>query len=173
MFIFDIPVIFLERKGYLPLTGLIPTTCMVIYVCCCHPPPLAHLFPPSVCPTCWCVFGDRCRPSRANMYFNSLIFSSIRLKYSHSMCSVSGIISNRFHSILPVWNVWTYFHMLWTVLDRKPTAAHYRQTLVVWRYFRCRAVICHTPPLLPLYNLFTAISLLWHHPPNPVKRRYK
>lgn len=128
----------------------------VIYTCGRHPAPLAHLFPSNVCSPCWCAFADRCRPSRANIYFNSLIFSSIGLKYSHSMCSVK-LWDERHNQqqippYLPVWCVWTYFHILWTVPDGKPTAAHYRQTLVVWRYF-----ICYTPPaatLQPFYCHF-------------------
>lgn len=139
---------FFGERGMSVSEGNNSAQCMEIYLCCCCPPPLVHLFPPSVCSPCWCAFGDRCRPSRANIYFNSLIFSSISLKYSHSVCSVKlwdeRHNQQQFPPYLPVWYVWTYFHMLWTVPDSKPTAAHCRETLVVWRCFRFRAVIRHT-----------------------------
>lgn len=129
---------------------------MEIYVCCCHPHPFANLFPPSVCSWCWCAFGDRCRPSRANIYFNSLIFSSISLKYSHSMGSVK-LWDERHNQqqippYLPVWYVWTYFHMLWTAPDSKPTAAGKH----CW-YEGILDLELPYPALLPLCSLFTAI----------------
>lgn len=159
LFIFEGSVVFFGEGECPPLRGIILWRADV----CRRPPPLVHLFPPSVCSPCWCAFGDRCRPSGANIYFNSLIFSSISLKYSHSMCSVKlwDERHNQRHipPYLPVWYVWTYFHMLWTVPDSKPTAAHYRQTLVVWRYFRFRAAICHSTTFLLPFSSYDTIRL--------------
>lgn len=96
--------------------------------------------------------------------FFSLVVS---LKYSHSVRSAKLWDEQHNHQQIPsylaVWYVWTYFHMLWTVPDSKPTAAHYQQTLAACRYFRFRAVICHST------IIFSAIFLPGQDPPTTEK----
>lgn len=127
-----------------------------------------HLSSPSVCfPVDVCLEIDA-RPSGANIYFNSLIFffytPSISLKYSHSMRSVK--LWDELHNqqqippYLPVWYVWTYFHMLWTVPDsrsqQQPTAGKHWWHEGISDLEQSSAIPC----LLPLYNLSTC-----HFPP--------
>lgn len=143
-------------------------TCKVNYRCCYRPIPHAHLFPPSVCSTCWCAFGDRCRPSRANIYFNSLIFSSISLKYSHRMCSVCSIISSRFHRtcLCDMYEpIFICFELCQIVSHQRPTAGKH------WLDEGFLDVVesCATTPLTA--TLWPFFYCVWHNVPNPAKGR--
>lgn len=81
------------------------------------PPSPPHLFPASVCSLCWCAFGDRCRPSRANIYLNSLIFFQSQFEIQSQWGERHN--QQQIPQFLSMWYVWTYFHMLWTVPDNK------------------------------------------------------
>lgn len=129
------------------------------------------LSPPGVCSSCRCAFGDRCR---ANTHSNSSTSSSGVLNLSRRMHAVEACDERHNQQHIPPYPpgryVWSYFHMLWTVPDSEPKAASYRQTLLIWRYFRrtgeqSSAVPCPTATTPPFYHRFP--------PTIPVECMYK